>query len=31
MEMWQLGMLGAGGVLMLLYFMRRSSRINRDS
>lgn len=30
MELWQLAMYGAGGVLLLLYFRRRASRLNRD-
>ena len=30
MEMWQMGMFLAGGVLMLLYFKRRSNRISNS-
>jgi lipid-A-disaccharide synthase-like uncharacterized protein len=30
-ETWQLAMMGLGGVLLLLYFKRRSDRINRGS
>jgi hypothetical protein len=30
-EAWQLAMMGLGGVLLLLYFKRRSDRINRGS
>ena len=31
METWQIGMLWSGGVLLLLYFKRRSDRISKDS
>jgi len=31
METWQMGMFVLGGVLMLLYFKRRSDRISRSS
>lgn len=31
MEMWQMGMMGVGGVLLLLYFKRRTDRIGRES
>ena len=30
-ETWQLGMLTLGGVLLLLYFKRRSDRISKNS
>jgi hypothetical protein len=30
-EPWQLGMMAIGGVLLLMYFKRRSDRINRGS
>jgi hypothetical protein len=28
-EAWQMAMFGVGGVLLLLYFKRRSDRMNR--
>jgi hypothetical protein len=28
---WQIGMMALGGVLLLMYFKRRSDRINRGS
>jgi lipid-A-disaccharide synthase-like uncharacterized protein len=30
-ETWQMAMMGVGGVLLLLYFKRRSDRISKDS
>jgi len=30
-ETWQIGMFVLGGVLMILYFKRRSDRISRNS
>jgi hypothetical protein len=30
-EPWQIGMFAIGGVLLLMYFKRRSDRINRGS
>lgn len=31
MDAWQLAMMGLGGVLLLLYFKRRSDRVGRES
>jgi lipid-A-disaccharide synthase-like uncharacterized protein len=31
MELWQISMVVVGGVLLLLYFKRRSDRISRNS
>jgi lipid-A-disaccharide synthase-like uncharacterized protein len=31
MEMWQMALMGVGGVLLVFYFKRRTDRISRES
>jgi hypothetical protein len=31
MEVWQMAMMGVGGVLLVFYFKRRADRIGRES
>jgi hypothetical protein len=31
MEVWQMATMGVGGVLLLLYFKRRSDRMSKES